>query len=257
MNAPEHHTEPVLGIGFFDGSAREAVEQMTRRGGYLVVPAAPALVNICYDEQYRRALTRADMAIADSGFMVLLWRLIQGRALNRISGLLYLRMLLENRELREAGALFVVVPTETAREHALVWFRSQNFALAPAALYVAPVYGAAVRDAELLRALTAARPRHILIGLGGGTQERLGLYLRDHVDYRPAIHCVGAALGFLTGDQQAIPDWADRLYVGWLLRLARNPRAYFRRFWVAHELPGLIKRYGPELPPLRQKLEKR
>jgi UDP-N-acetyl-D-mannosaminuronic acid transferase (WecB/TagA/CpsF family) len=71
------------------------------------------------------------------------------------------------------------------------------------------------------------------------------------VNHRHAIHCIGAALGFLTGDQRPIPDWADRLYAGWLLRLARNPRLYFRRFWVAHELPALILRYGEKLPPLK------
>jgi UDP-N-acetyl-D-mannosaminuronic acid transferase (WecB/TagA/CpsF family) len=78
------------------------------------------------------------------------------------------------------------------------------------------------------------------------------LYLRDQLTFRPAIHCLGAALGFVTGDQKPIPRWADRLYLGWLLRLARNPPLYFRRFAVARELPGLIRSYGAELPAMRK-----
>jgi len=34
--------------------------------GLLVVPAAPALVKLCEDEDYRRALVSADMAIAEA-----------------------------------------------------------------------------------------------------------------------------------------------------------------------------------------------
>ena len=74
-------TEIILGIHFFNGTVEEAVEEMSRDGGLLVVPAAPALVKLQSDEAYRHALTSADMAIADSGAMVLLWRFRGGRRL--------------------------------------------------------------------------------------------------------------------------------------------------------------------------------
>src|SRR5204863_6776767 len=78
-------TEMILGIKFFNGTVDEAVDAMSRNGGLLVVPAAPALVKISEDENYRRAVTSADMAIADSGAMVLLWRILTGRGVERIS----------------------------------------------------------------------------------------------------------------------------------------------------------------------------
>ena len=246
-------TEQILGVEFFNGSAEDAVAQMLARGGLLVVPAAPALVNICYDARYREALLRADMAIADSGIMVLLWRFIRHRRVSRISGLTYLIRLLRRAELREAGAAFFVLPTSAAAEKARTWLRDGGFEVTSRNCYVAPQYGADTADAELVALLAREEPSHIVVGLGGGVQEKLGLYLRESLDYRPAIHCIGAALGFLTGDQKPIPLWADRLYLGWLLRLARNPRLYLRRFWIAHELPGLIWRYGAELPPLESR----
>ena len=46
----------ILGVRFFDGAAPEAVDYITRVGGYTVVPAAPALVKIENDPAYRRAL---------------------------------------------------------------------------------------------------------------------------------------------------------------------------------------------------------
>ncbi len=253
-------TQQILGLRFFDGSAREAVHAMIKTGGYLVAPAAPALVNLCYDAGYRRALLEADATLADSGLMVLLWKLFQGRDINRISGLAYLQQLLQCSDLREAGALFLVLPNESSRQKSAAWLEANGFQVPKENFYFAPRYKAEIGDQPLLSLMGRRKPRHVIIGLGGGNQERLGLYLRNQLPYRPAIHCVGAALGFITGDQHPIPDWADRLYLGWLLRLLRAPRLYLRRFWVAHELPGLIARYGRRLPPLREadgKLESR
>lgn len=242
--------QQILGVKFFNGTAPEAVEQMLRTGGLLVVPAAPALVAIQYDEAYRCALVQADMAIADSGFMVLLCKILRGRSLTRVSGLAYLKRFLELPDLRETGRVFFVLPSEAARAKGGAWLQSRNIPCGSENLYVAPRYGNPVQDRALVTALESRQPRHIVIGLGGGVQEKLGLFLRENLGYRPAIHCIGAALGFLTGDQKPIPDWADRFYLGWLLRLARNPRLYLRRFWAAHELPGLILRYGENLPPI-------
>ena len=85
--------EVILGVHFFNGTVEEAVETMSANGGLLVVPAAPALVKLSEDEHYRRALTSADMVIADSGAMVLLWRIFAGRRVERISGLKFLKRL--------------------------------------------------------------------------------------------------------------------------------------------------------------------
>ncbi len=91
----------------------------------------------------------------------------------------------------------------------------------------------------------------MVIAIKGGPQEKLGVYLRDHLSVRPAIHCIGAAIGFLTGDQVAIPDWADRLYLGWLLRLFSQPRIFIPRLARAAAVPWMIARWRSEMPPLR------
>src|SRR3978361_523076 len=79
----------ILGIRFFQGSAAEAVDRMAG-GGLLVVPAAPALKDLGTDAAYREALLSADLAIADSAFMVLVWNYREKDSLLRLSGLEYL-----------------------------------------------------------------------------------------------------------------------------------------------------------------------
>jgi len=266
----------ILGVRFFDGAASDAVDYITRVGGYTVVPAAPALVKIENDPAYRRALVEADLAIADSGFMVLLWRLLQRRTIARISGLKYLRILLADTRLRERGSTFLVLPHQSSLEKALVWLRHKGFDIASDDCYIAPNYSVGqalppasaeqrqpgmvalqitkspvVEDQDLVSIIEQRKPKHIIVGIGGGVQEKLGFYLRERLSYRPAIHCIGAALAFLTGDQKPIPMWADRMYLGWFLRLARAPHHYARRFAPAFRLPGMIWRYGSELPPLK------
>jgi len=95
------------------------------------------------------------------------------------------------------------------------------------------------------------KPKHIIIGIGGGMQDKLGSYLKQQLSYRPGIYCIGAAPGFVTGNQIVIPMWADRFFVGWIFRLFAQPRTLLPRFWSARRLPGLILRYGRERPTTR------
>lgn len=246
-------SQKILGIRFFDGNVDQAIEIMSRCGGMVVVPAAPALVKIRHEnEDYRRAVTEADLAIADSGFMVLLWRFLRGKNITRISGLKYLLHLNARLLAQKESKVFLVIPSEKAREKTQRWLRANRFQFTDADLYLAPQYGRVVEDRELLEKIEQRRPAHIVIGIGNGPQEKLGRYLRDALSYRPAIHCIGGALGFLTGDQGPIPDWADRFYLGWLLRLLRQPGIFIPRLARALELPWLILRYGSKLPPLRK-----
>lgn len=98
-----------------------------------------------------------------------------------------------------------MLPTEAARVKAGAWLRQQGFGCDDAAFHIAPHYGLDERDDALASRIEANRPQHIIIAIGGGPQEKLALGLRNALSYRPAIHCIGAALGFLTGDQVAIP----------------------------------------------------
>jgi N-acetylglucosaminyldiphosphoundecaprenol N-acetyl-beta-D-mannosaminyltransferase len=143
-----------------------------------------------------------------------------------------------------------IVPSEAAHQKAIDWLRSVNLT-ASADFYIAPRYPAQVRDDALLAKIESSQPAHVVVGIGGGVQEKLGLFLKENLRTRPAIHCIGAALAFLTGDQPPIPMWADRFYLGWLLRLLRHPRVFGPRYAAALRLPFLIFRYREALPPLR------
>jgi N-acetylglucosaminyldiphosphoundecaprenol N-acetyl-beta-D-mannosaminyltransferase len=239
----------ILGINFFIGKTEEAIERMMD-GGLLVVPAAPALKDLTLVPGYREALLCADLAIPDSAFMVMIWNALQRDNIPRISGLLYLRMLLKRREVQADGnTVWIMAGAESAKRN-LRYLDDRGIKVAEHCVYIAPMYGAEIRDEVLLDKLRTIRAQHIIITIGGGKQERLGLYIKQNLDYLPSIHCIGAAIAFLSGDQVNIPNWADKSNLGWLFRCVSDPRRYIPRYWGALALFGLIMRYRSKLPPL-------
>ena len=241
----------ILGIRFFNGDVDEAVAFMHRHGGYLVAPSGTCFTRLREDEPYRRAMLSADLAIADSGLMVGLWRLLRRQNVQRISGFKYLRHLLRNLKSAGKREVFWVLPSEPARQNLLDWSRREAFSINKENCYVARRYGSDVDDRDLLAMIEQQHAADVIIAIGSSAQEKLGFYLRENLSYRPAIHCTGAALGFITGDQKPIPDWADRLFLGWLWRLLAQPRVFIPRLSRALELPWLIWKYGERLPVAR------
>src|SRR4029450_3479764 len=87
-------TRQILGIRFFNGCVDEAIALMVGRGGFLVAPSGTCFGRLREDQTYRRAMLAADLAIADSGLMIVVWRLLHRENVERISGLKYLKHLL-------------------------------------------------------------------------------------------------------------------------------------------------------------------
>ena len=215
----------ILGIDFFYGSPQAAIARM-RGGGLLVVPAAPALKDLDRNPDYRESLLNADLAITDSAYMVLIWNLIAGDRLKRLSGLEYLRELLHEADIRIPGNTLWIMASPKSAALNLAWLREQGIDIPADNVYMAPLYTNPIADPDLLALLERLRPQHVVVTVGGGTQERLGLYLKRNLTYLPAIHCIGAAIAFLSGDQVNIPVFADRFYLGWLYRCLSEPKRY-------------------------------
>jgi UDP-N-acetyl-D-mannosaminuronic acid transferase (WecB/TagA/CpsF family) len=242
----------ILGIDFFDGSAKEAINIMRINGGLLVVPAAPALKDLDRSPDYRDALLNADLAITDSAFMVLIWNRLQPIPIKRLSGLEYLRELLSAPDVRELGNTLWIMASPVSARRNLDWLAGQGMIIPEDNVYMAPMYGnTPIDDPALLERLNRLRPQHVIVTIGGGTQERLGLYLKRNLDYGPAIHCIGAAIAFLSGDQVHIPVWADKFYLGWLFRSLAEPKRYIPRYWDARKLLAIMLRNRSRLPALK------
>src|SRR5438132_11928916 len=89
------------------------------------------------------------MAIADSGAMVLLWKILTRRRVERISGLKFLKRSVARLTSHLNERVLWMVPSESAHEKTIAWLRHSNLT-ATADFYIASSYGAQVPDAALV-----------------------------------------------------------------------------------------------------------
>lgn len=131
-----------------------------------------------------------------------------------------------------AGNCPLGVPAMRAKNPA--WLSAQGITVPSDCVYLAPMYGAVIEDSALVKRIRQTGIRHVVVTIGGGTQERLGFYLKEQLNYLAGVSCIGAAIAFLSGDQVFIPEWADRFYLDWLFA------AFLHRVATSHVIgpPG-------------------
>lgn len=243
-----------LGIPFWDGNVTDLLITADSQGGLLTVPSAPSLAQMRTDPGLRKAYRASDFAVVDGGYVALVLRFVLQERLPRISGLQILQRLIGEISRRtipfhEKRVLFVV---PSAMEATLVsdYLGGQGFEQERLSYYEAPYYKADkdFEDFALLEKIKTEQPDWIVLCIGGGRQEKLGLFIREAGGKSPGeringpvILCTGGAISFFTGTQAKIPTWADRMYLGWLFRVCESPQTFLPRYWKAvFELPRLI-----------------
>src|SRR5437763_14239389 len=136
MSPPPFSTKRMLGIDSFVGTAAEASAHISKYGGLIVAPAAPSFIALRDDSDYRRAIADADLAIADSGWAVLFWRLLRREKLSRISGLALFKALLETADARVPKNLFWVLPSDEAKTKTLEFAGASRYPVTAEDCYV-------------------------------------------------------------------------------------------------------------------------
>jgi UDP-N-acetyl-D-mannosaminuronic acid transferase (WecB/TagA/CpsF family) len=241
-----HDQVQILGINFFNGNVKNVFETLNKNGGLLTVPAAPALATIQNDPEYYNALLKSDVVIPDSGYMVLIWNTFFKKKITKISGLEFINYFIKAIPNQTTKNLFLINPSEIDSEINKEFFNDLGLQIDEEASYSAPYYKNNVVDNTLIDLIEKNKPNWIIINLGGGTQEKLGLFIKNKLSYSPAIICTGAALAFKTGRQVNIPVIIDKLYLGWLFRCFSNPKLFIPRYLKGFSLIKIILQFKEE-----------
>ena len=208
----------------------------------MVVPSGPGLVTISKDLRYKEAVQNSDFAIPDSGYMVFLLRVLKRVKIKKLSGYVFLKRFLHEEKFK-INELFLVDPTEKESKLNNDYLTTLGIPIDSSYQYVAPMYGSNdIVDPLLIEKLNnlIQKPKYIIINLGSGIQEPLGLYLKKNLNFKPGIICTGAAIAFLNGEQANILSLIDKMYLGWLSRCIKNPIVFIPRYVKAIGLFRLI-----------------
>jgi exopolysaccharide biosynthesis WecB/TagA/CpsF family protein len=223
----------------FKNFCEKDFKKIIKSNGLLVFPAGPGLTDINKNIKYYRALQEADFVFFDSGYFVLLLRYFKKISVSKFSGYKFLKLFFNYLKKKQKKKIFLIVPSCLDKNINYNYFR-KNFNLKTYS-YVAPQYKKNnFNDFNLIKILNKINPNYIIINLGGGTQEVLGLHIKKRLKNRCTIICTGGAISFFNGVEAPINNLFDNLYIGWMIRILYNPRRFFKRYLSSFKLLKIV-----------------
>ena len=227
-------------IKFLDLNKIEA-KKMMKKKGLFVFPAAPPLATLKLGSIYHQALIKSDFVFFDSGFFVLLLKFLKGIKVEKFSGYRFLNIFFANVKNNKSKKILLIDPSKKVSKVNKKYLT--NLGINQISSYVAPLYDIKnMKDNCLLKIINKTKPNYILINIGGGTQEVLGMYIKKKTKNKFSILCTGAAISFFTKEQAPINKMIDNFYLGWLVRLIFNPKVFLKRYLSAFKLMSSVKK---------------
>ena len=201
------------------------------RDGLFVFPSGPGLASIESEFNYLESLRNSDYVFFDSGYFVLLLKIIKGISVKKFSGYKFLKIFLKFLK-KKNNKVLLVDPSIKISKNNIRFFK--NLGINKVKSYIAPFYKKnPIIDTMLIRYINKFRPDNIIINLGGGVQEVLGFYVKSNIKYKPKIICTGGAISYFTGDQAPISSFVDKYYLGWFFRILFKPKVFIPRYLSA------------------------
>ena len=216
-------------------------DNIIKMKGLFVFPSGPGLASIDEHDSYYNSLKKADYVFFDSGLFILLLSIFKNIKVNKFSGFKFLRLFFFYLKKNKTKSIFSIDPNYKFSKSNKRYLK--KLGVKKIYNYIAPKYDTKkLSDKKLLKEIIKAKPSFIMINIGGGTQEILGLYIKQNLKFKVNILCTGGAISFFTGDQAPINNLIDKLYLGWFLRLIFNPFIFAKRYFYAFKLlPKVLK----------------
>ena len=232
----------LLGVRVDDVTYEEAlaiIEGFIREGTpHQVVTVNPEFVMAARrDEEFRRILNAANLALPDGIGLVWASRLLGRPLRERVAGSDLVPMI-ATLAAERGYRLFLLGAAEGVAAEAARRLREQNPGLVVAGTYAG---SPAVEEEEEIVALVRAAAPHVLFVAYGAPQqdkwiarnlERLGV---------PVCMGVGGAFDFIAGVAKRAPLWVQRLGLEWLHRLLHQPWRWRRQLALV-KFAGLVLR---------------
>ena len=216
-------------------------KKIIEKKGLFLFPSGPGLSSVEKEIPYLIALRNADYNFFDSGYFVLLLKYFKKVNVNKFSGYLFIKLFLKYIKDNNNKKLFLIDPSIKLSLSNTKLFNKIGLVKKNINNYIAPLYkGKSISDKELLNIIKRVKPDYILLNIGGGTQEILGSYIKNNINFKCTIMCTGAAISFFTRDQAPINVFFDKIYLGWLIRIIFNPIVFLPRYLKTLKLINIV-----------------
>ena len=167
----------------FNNFNNKKIYKVISNKGLFVFPSGLGLTLIENDNFYFTALKKADYVFFDSGFFVLLLRLLKNIKVEKFSGYKFLSWFFYFLSKNKTKSIFCIDPNSRFSKSNKLYLK--NLGLKKVYNCIAPKYDSTkILDKNLLKKINKIKPDFILTNIGGGTQEVLGLYLKENLRVR-------------------------------------------------------------------------
>jgi N-acetylglucosaminyldiphosphoundecaprenol N-acetyl-beta-D-mannosaminyltransferase len=213
--------------------------------GRMVVTPNPEMVVMAQsDEEFRKTLASADLAIPDG--TGLLWAARrQGSPIpERVTGTDLMQDIVSLAAARGQG-IFLLGGQPGVAESAAAEMQRRH----PGLVIAGAMSGGQVRrgsdgkliiDAAVLGAIRASAPAILFVAFGHGNQEK---WIRQNLAALPSVRLamgIGGAFDFIIGKAKRAPGWMQKYGLEWLWRLVREPKRLVRIWRAVAVFPFLI-----------------
>ena len=178
----------MFGVTFINGGYTVAIK-LLQEGKLMHIPSGPGLATINKDDRYKRAIQSGDFAIPDSGYFVLLLRILKNIKIKKYSGQRFLKDFFASEKFNK-GDLFLVDPNKSESKINNEYLNKIGIPISNDYHFVAPIYDKGeIKDKILLDKLESLKikPKFIMINLGSNVQEPLGCYIKNNLSYKVGI----------------------------------------------------------------------
>jgi len=232
----------LLGVRVDDVTFEEAlsvIEGFIREGTpHQVVTVNPEFVMAARrDEEFRRILNAAHLALPDGIGLIWASRLLGRPLRERVAGSDLVPMIAALAAKR-GYRLFLLGAAPGVAEEAAQRLRQENPGLTIAGTHAGSP--AVEEEEEIVALVQAARPHVLLVAYGAPAQDK---WIARNLERLRVPVCmgVGGALDFIAGVAKRAPRWVQRLGLEWLHRLIHQPWRWRRQLALVR-FAGLVLR---------------
>jgi N-acetylglucosaminyldiphosphoundecaprenol N-acetyl-beta-D-mannosaminyltransferase len=245
MNQSKHLYISMKKIYFkkirFINLSKKDFPKIIKKSGLFVFPSGPGLATINNNKEYLKSLRNSDYVFFDSGYFVLLLKILKNINVEKFSGYLFLELLFKQFKKNRNIKILSVDPNPILSKNNNLFFINLGIHKKKIFNYISPNYiPSNIKDKKLLEITSKLKPDFIILNLGGGVQEILGMYLKKNLNIKTKIICTGGAISFFTKDQAPINQILDKLFLGWLIRILFNPIVFLPRYLKSFKLFKIV-----------------
>jgi len=188
----------------------------------ITTPNPEIIVTSQTDQELKEIINHSALRVPDGISMVVVSKILGHPLKERVSGIdLMLRLMALSGQ--EGYRVFLVGSAQGVAEQAATNLKNKYHTN-----IVGILDGFFGDDSSAVKKIKEAKPDLLLVGLGGGKQER---WLNRHLKELgvPVAMTIGGSLDVISGLKKRAPQWTQTLYIEWLYRLVTEPRRWKRQ----------------------------